>query len=135
VLAVSLITNPLQGAAGTNTHGDGEQQYNRCHKRTRVIVENSFGVMKARFRCLHKSGGCLTYSTGKCCAIIVACMVLHNMCIDGHVEGDYDDNEDDENDEDDDNNAIDHAVVQQIQQDADGWQVRRDLIAQRFAHD
>ncbi|XP_018026978.1 putative nuclease HARBI1 isoform X2 [Hyalella azteca] len=65
--------------------GDGlllaEQEYNRRHTRTRVIIEQVFGVLKSRFRCLHKSGGNLQYKPSKCAKIIAACLLLHNRCI------------------------------------------------------
>ena len=33
------------------------------------------------YRCLHKTGGCLPFTPGKCCQVIGACMRLHNRCI------------------------------------------------------
>lgn len=58
-----------------------EERYNRSHKRTRTIIEQTFGILKSRFRCLHKSGGSLQYNPEKCGKIIMACMYLHNMCV------------------------------------------------------
>lgn len=57
-----------------------EIQYNAAHNKGRIIIERSFGVLKSRFRCLHKTGGCLPFSPGKCGKIVTACMRLHNLC-------------------------------------------------------
>lgn len=59
----------------------GEESYNRRHTGTRVIVEQCFGVLKSRFRCLHKSGGALQYLPVKCAKITIACLLLHNYCV------------------------------------------------------
>ena len=53
----------------------------RSHTRTRNIIERSFGLLKQRFRCLDFSGGTMQFSPSCCCDIIVATVVLHNMCI------------------------------------------------------
>ena len=37
------------------------------------------------FRCLHKSGGALTYTPAKCVRIIECCCRLHNKAIDEKV--------------------------------------------------
>ncbi|XP_064103412.1 putative nuclease HARBI1 [Macrobrachium nipponense] len=52
----------------------GQERYNRSHKKTRTIIEQTFGVLKSRFRCLHNSGGSLQYEPKKCAKIAVACM-------------------------------------------------------------
>ena len=53
-----------------------QSNYNYAHKRTRVIIEQTFGRWKRRFHCLH---GELRMSPDKVCSIIVACAVLHNQ--------------------------------------------------------
>lgn len=58
-----------------------EQQYNRTHTRTRVVVEQTFGILKTRFRCLHRSGAALQYDPAQCGRIAVACMLQHNYCV------------------------------------------------------
>jgi hypothetical protein len=64
-----------------NPTTDAEERYNTAHKRTRQIIERSFGLSKQRFRCLDKSGGHLMYDPRKCCQIVVACFILHNICV------------------------------------------------------
>jgi hypothetical protein len=54
-------------------------KYNRSHKKTRRIVENTIGLMKMVFRCLDNSGGNLCYNPLKVCKIILSVAVLHNM--------------------------------------------------------
>ena len=58
-----------------------QQRYNGAHMRTRSVVERSFGVLKSRFRCIDRSAGTLLYSPRKCCDIVIAVIVLHNMCV------------------------------------------------------
>lgn len=60
----------------------GEKEYNKCHRRTRCCIERCFGVWKSRFMCLHKWGGCMIFSPQKCCHIIMATAILHNICRD-----------------------------------------------------
>ncbi|XP_069165794.1 putative nuclease HARBI1 [Procambarus clarkii] len=69
----------------TNHENPPEELYNRSHARTRVVIEKTFGVLKSRFRCLHRSGGSLQYEPDKCAKISVACMLLHNYCIEQRI--------------------------------------------------
>ncbi|KAJ1110012.1 hypothetical protein NDU88_007367 [Pleurodeles waltl] len=62
-----------------NPRTRAEERYNEAHGRTWRIVERTFGLLKARFRCLHLTGGSLYYSPTKVCQIIVACCMLHNL--------------------------------------------------------
>ncbi|KAJ1129373.1 hypothetical protein NDU88_007744 [Pleurodeles waltl] len=73
-----------------------EERYNEAHGRTRRVIERTFGLLKARFRCLHMTGGSLFYSPRKVCQIIIACSMLHNLALrrqvpflqeDGPVDG------------------------------------------------
>ncbi|XP_062598054.1 putative nuclease HARBI1 [Saccostrea cucullata] len=64
---------------------EAEERYNKAHGQTRVVVERAFGVLKSRFRCLHKTGGCLPFSPEKCIKVISVAMKLHNVCIDRKV--------------------------------------------------
>ncbi|XP_033760547.1 putative nuclease HARBI1 [Pecten maximus] len=63
-----------------------EEKYNRSHMKTRNVVERAFGMLKSRFRCLHKSTGCILFSPAKTCQVIYVCFLLHNMCIDHAVD-------------------------------------------------
>ncbi|XP_046360526.1 putative nuclease HARBI1 [Haliotis rufescens] len=58
-----------------------EERYNTAHCRTRNTVERAFGLLKSRFRCLHKSGGCLPFTPPKCHQVVYATCQLHNFCI------------------------------------------------------
>ncbi|XP_068726345.1 putative nuclease HARBI1 [Montipora capricornis] len=65
-----------------------EEMYQRIHTRTRNVIERSFGLLKQRFRCLDFSGGTMQFSPCRCCDIIVAIVVLHNMCIHDNTQPD-----------------------------------------------
>ncbi|KAJ1215263.1 hypothetical protein NDU88_002872 [Pleurodeles waltl] len=58
-----------------------EERYNEAHGHIRRIIERNFGLLKAKFRCLHLTGGTLYYSPKKVCQIIVACCTLHNLAL------------------------------------------------------
>lgn len=60
---------------------NAERKYQKAHTKTRNVIERSFGVLKQRFRCLDFSGGAMQFSPSRCCKIILATAVLHNMCI------------------------------------------------------
>ncbi|KAJ1207883.1 hypothetical protein NDU88_003273 [Pleurodeles waltl] len=64
-----------------NPRTRAEERYNEAHGRTRRVIERTFGILKARFRCLHMTGGSLFYSPRKVCQIIIACSMLHNLAL------------------------------------------------------
>ncbi|KAJ1157339.1 hypothetical protein NDU88_010053 [Pleurodeles waltl] len=64
-----------------NPRTRAEERYNEAHGRTRRVIERTFGHLKARFRCLHMTGGSLFYSPKKVCQIIIACSMLHNLAL------------------------------------------------------
>ncbi|XP_069098356.1 putative nuclease HARBI1 [Pleurodeles waltl] len=57
-----------------------EDRYKEAHCHTRQVIERCFGVLKARFWCLHVSGGALLYKP-QVCQIIAACCMLHNLAL------------------------------------------------------
>lgn len=65
---------PINDAAD-NSH---EARYNEIHGKARVLIENTFGRLKNRWRCLNKDRT-LHYAPEKCAKIITACAVLHNL--------------------------------------------------------
>ena len=58
-----------------------QKRYQKAHTKTRNTIERAFGLWKARFRCLDASGGALQFDPSRCCLIITATAVLHNMCV------------------------------------------------------
>ncbi|KAJ1174717.1 hypothetical protein NDU88_000010 [Pleurodeles waltl] len=64
-----------------NLRTRAEEHYNEAHGRTRRVIKRTFGLLKARFRCLHMTGGSLFYSPKKVCQIIVAYCMLHNLAL------------------------------------------------------
>lgn len=67
------------------------QRYNTAHCRTRVLIEQTFGILKRRFSCLHSE---LRLSPQRACVAVVACCVLHNIGINrGDIISNSDDND------------------------------------------
>ncbi|KAJ1186210.1 hypothetical protein NDU88_002993 [Pleurodeles waltl] len=64
-----------------NPRTRAEERYNDAHGRTRRVIECTFGLLKARFRCLHMTDGSLFYSPKKVCDIIITCSMLHNLAL------------------------------------------------------
>ncbi|XP_060554375.1 putative nuclease HARBI1 [Ruditapes philippinarum] len=58
-----------------------EEEFNKYHSRGRMVIERAFGLLKSRFRCLHRTGGVLQFKPGKCGKVVLACMRLHNLCV------------------------------------------------------
>ena len=74
---------PLREWLITPFLGDPEdpasQRFNSAHSKTRCIVEQTFGILKTRFYCL-KTGLRIKDMT-LAAKIIIACGVLHNICL------------------------------------------------------
>ncbi|KAK8765434.1 hypothetical protein V5799_031957 [Amblyomma americanum] len=56
-----------------------KKKFNKFHSQQRVAIENTFGLLKQRFRRLYLVDAA---SIKQCCLIIIAACVLHNMCND-----------------------------------------------------
>lgn len=59
-------------------------RYTTIHAKARVTIENTFGRLKNRWRCLCKDRT-LHYGPEKCAKIITACCVLHNLALNFNV--------------------------------------------------
>ena len=107
-----------------------EIRYNKKHAQTRKTVERAFGLLKMRFRCLHKTGGCLQSPPQGCAKIISACTVLHNICIINAIPAPS------PTDEFDDDNS--HHPAETVGGDdhsaRKGAQIRSNLIDRRFSN-
>uniref|UniRef100_A0A915INX8 Putative nuclease HARBI1 n=1 Tax=Romanomermis culicivorax TaxID=13658 RepID=A0A915INX8_ROMCU len=60
---------------------EAERAYNRAHKSTRRIIENSFGILKKRFACLQF----LRLKPEFSAEVVKLCCILHNMLLSGNV--------------------------------------------------
>lgn len=112
-----INTTPLEVFPNSNTHilGDSaykctnyvltpyrdnghlsrvQKNYNYKHSATRVYIEQCFGLLKGRFRILKHVN---IYNTEFIPKLIIACCVLHNICIEQRDNGieieDYDDDD------------------------------------------
>lgn len=61
-----------------------EDKYTKAHCSTRNRIERVFGVLKSRFRCLSNQR-VLHYSPQKASKFVIACSILHNLCVDLRV--------------------------------------------------
>lgn len=64
--------------------GSMQDLFNKKHCTARVTIENTFGRLKNRWRCLSKDR-VLHYRPAKCAKIITACCVLHNLALQFNV--------------------------------------------------
>ena len=122
-----------------NPRNASEVRYNAAHKKTRCVIKRTYGIWKMRFRCLHKSGGCLTFSPKHSINILVATGVLHNQCMRSNIplpddnatgsDNDSDDENDSDYDDDDCSSDDDDRVQRQdVINERDGRQTRTYLI-------
>ena len=56
-----------------------EKKFNSCHSATRAVIENAFGLLKIRWRCLLEKLPVRRLDFIP--RVILACCVLHNICI------------------------------------------------------
>lgn len=105
------MQNPVEAA---------EVNYNTQHKSIRSIIERCNGVLKARFRCLLKHR-VLHYSPNMASKIVNACIVLHNICVENHVQAIYEVDE----------NNFDFGHIDQPIFEENRGRVNPDLVAGR----
>nr|XP_058972373.1 uncharacterized protein LOC131798721 [Pocillopora verrucosa] len=63
----------------TPTLTESQLRFNRALSQARVVIEQAFRILKGRWRCLYKP---LEEKTSRVPTTIMACCVLHNICID-----------------------------------------------------
>ncbi|XP_052271216.1 putative nuclease HARBI1 isoform X2 [Dreissena polymorpha] len=82
-----------------NPMSRAEIAFNLAQSLSRMVVERAFGLLKSRFRCLHKTGGYLQFSPQKIALVVTVCAKLHNLCLsDGFLDiDDIDVLDDDDN--------------------------------------
>ena len=68
----------------SSTATPGQRRYNRAFLKVRQTIECTLVIWKCRWRSMDNTGGTLCYSPERCCRIIIATMVLHNLFI-NHV--------------------------------------------------
>lgn len=59
-----------------------QRQFNAALSRARIVIEQAFGIMKTRWRTIFLKA--LELSIEYCALVIIACCVLHNICIDNN---------------------------------------------------
>lgn len=79
----------------------GRKRYNDRFCRTRVVIENAFGMLKKRFIQFKRLQ---MWDVDRITKFIISCCVLHNICIDTNddvpLESSYDNDDEDENNDD-----------------------------------
>ena len=65
-----------------------QNRFNGRHSKTRVVIENAFGMLKRRFPVLHMEN---RMKAQKVCKVVVACMILHNIAVSVNLP-DFDEN-------------------------------------------
>ncbi|XP_063802216.1 putative nuclease HARBI1 [Pseudophryne corroboree] len=60
--------------------------FNSALTATRQLVERTIGVLKGRFRVLHRTGGDIMYSPEMVSKIVVLCAILHNIAVRSRME-------------------------------------------------
>ncbi|XP_064653009.1 putative nuclease HARBI1 [Lineus longissimus] len=108
------LMTPLYVAANRK-----ERRYNTSHKRTRSVIERTFGIWKRRFHCLHNK---LRMTPERCCVVIAATMVLHNIAMRKGLP-DFDDEIPDEMED----------IHGEYDGQENGQEIRRQLIDNVFA--
>ncbi len=104
-----------------------QHAYNAAHKSTRQVVERCIGLLKVRWRCLHR--GLRLRSVALSCQVMKTCAILHNLCIAFDVDAPIDDIEiEEDNLFHDGNNDNDDAENNLLHQ----GQARRHRVVQQF---
>lgn len=108
-----------------NPTSEAQERYNVSHVRTRNAVERCIGVWKGRWRAICKARK-LPFTPQKCCRVIIATAVLHNIARSAGLPNDF------ELEEDGDDNGEDALL--RIEDNRNGEQARRNLVNLKFTN-
>ena len=81
--AYPLLPWMMKGYAETGALTRSQRHFNYRQSRARMVVENAFGRLKGRWRCLLKRMD--YYKIEHIVSVVAACVILHNIC---EVQGD-----------------------------------------------
>ncbi|XP_068729342.1 uncharacterized protein [Montipora capricornis] len=76
--AYKLTTWCMKPFPQTRTMTDSQRDFNKSLSSARVVVEQAFGLLKGRWRCLLDK---LDESVDKVPSTIITCCILHNICL------------------------------------------------------
>ncbi|XP_072369007.1 putative nuclease HARBI1 [Scyliorhinus torazame] len=107
-----------------------ENRYNVVHAQTRVVIKQTLGLLKKRFRCLDRSGGALRYAPEKVSKIVTVCCILHNIAMDSGLSLDLDEEFQPIEDEEDHDPQQPPALDPPLH---GARQIREEIIAQFFS--
>ncbi|KAK3893895.1 hypothetical protein Pcinc_002334 [Petrolisthes cinctipes] len=94
------------------------------------MVEQTIGIWKARFKCVHQKGGTLCYTPLKCGKMAAATFLLHNYCSRKNIPLLDDPEDPDDPDDSDDPNPAPAAAGARL---AAGQARRRQMIQKYFS--
>ena len=100
--AFSNKTWLIQPFKDTGGLAHDQRKFNREESKARIVTEHAFGMMKGKWRVLLK---CLDEDIDRIPDTIIACCVLHNICVLRGDEFDIDDSDDNDSDDDDDDGS------------------------------
>jgi hypothetical protein len=98
-----------------NPNNEDERRYNIAHKRTRKLVEDSYGILKEKFPCLNH----LRMKPQKAGKVVLACATLHNVAKTIDREGEANQIVRDNNELLDEANELNYAVHENFEQEID----------------
>lgn len=74
--AFPLHPNIIKPFPGDHPQGSMQRNFNRKLSSVRIVVENAFGVMSARFRVLRKP---IALQPSEASRVVMTCVLLHNF--------------------------------------------------------
>ena len=105
----------------TRTLSERQLWFNSALSQARVVIEQAYGILKGRWRCLYKA---MEEKTSRVAITILACCVLHNICIDVGDPSPIDILGDDDNDMDQSLNGDVSPIASDVREKIMDYQLR-----------